>query len=155
MMKQTWKVGLTVMLLAVTVDSLGWNLLVDKPEEKPGQPQRWAEEKAILAHAEVFVKAFDQADAGGQASADVDAYTVVHVQQNGKWLTAMADIVQRPAQAQIDWKKELAFLEGTWIAKAKGYLSEEETQMLMHFGKESTQQWSLVRLEAPEDGQAK
>ncbi len=30
-------------------------------------------------------------------------------------------------------------------------LSGEETQMLIHFGKEITQQWSLVRLEAPED----
>ncbi len=32
-------------------------------------------------------------------------------------------------------------------------LSEEETQMLIHFGKDKTQQWLLVRLEAPEDGQ--
>lgn len=30
-------------------------------------------------------------------------------------------------------------------------LTKEETQMLIHFGKEKTQQWMLVRLEAPED----
>ena len=32
-------------------------------------------------------------------------------------------------------------------------LTEEETELLIHFGKGNTQQWSLVRLEAPEDGQ--
>ncbi len=30
-------------------------------------------------------------------------------------------------------------------------LTEEETQMLIHFGKDKTQQWKLVRLEAPEE----
>ena len=30
-------------------------------------------------------------------------------------------------------------------------LTQEETEMLIHFGQDNTQQWSLVRLEAPED----
>ena len=29
-------------------------------------------------------------------------------------------------------------------------LTKEETEMLIHFNKDSTQQWSLVRLEAPD-----
>ena len=69
-------------------------------------------------------KGTSQVGTGDEAAADVDAYTVVHVQQNGKWLTVTADIVQRPAQGQIDWKKELAFLEGKWIAEAKGWRVE-------------------------------
>ncbi len=32
-----------------------------------------------------------------------------------------------------------------------GNLSEAETTMLVHFGKDRTQQWTLVRLEAPEE----
>ncbi len=192
MTKQHRKVGFTGMLLAVTVGCLGGLLLADKQEKEQDRPRHTAQEKAIHAHAEAFVKAFDQADAkavaatfaangqmsmngetiaegrdaiqkayaeffkdnpgvkivvtidslrmlgpklaiekgtsqlvsGGEASADVDAYTVVHVQQNGKWLTVTADIVQRPAQSQIDWKKELAFLEGKWIAEAKGWRVE-------------------------------
>ena len=32
-----------------------------------------------------------------------------------------------------------------------GNLSQPETSMLVHFGKDRTQQWTLVRLEKPED----
>jgi hypothetical protein len=34
-----------------------------------------------------------------------------------------------------------------------GNLTEPETTMLVHFGKDRTQQWTLVRLEKPEDAQ--
>ena len=30
-------------------------------------------------------------------------------------------------------------------------LSREESQMLVHYGKDKTQQWTIVRLEAPEE----
>ena len=33
-----------------------------------------------------------------------------------------------------------------------GNLTEDETTMLVHFGKDRTQQWTLIRLEQPEDG---
>ena len=33
-------------------------------------------------------------------------------------------------------------------------LTKDETEMLIHFGKNRTQQWQLVRLEEPEGGQA-
>ena len=32
-----------------------------------------------------------------------------------------------------------------------GNLTEAETSMLVHFGKDRTQQWTLVRLEKPQD----
>jgi hypothetical protein len=32
-----------------------------------------------------------------------------------------------------------------------GNLSQPETQVLVHFGKERTQQWTLVRLEPPKE----
>ena len=32
-----------------------------------------------------------------------------------------------------------------------GNLTQSETTMLVHFGKERTQQWKLVRLEAPKE----
>ena len=35
-----------------------------------------------------------------------------------------------------------------------GNLTEAETTMLVHFGKDRTQQWTLVRLEPPERNEA-
>jgi uncharacterized protein (TIGR02246 family) len=54
----------------------------------------------------------------------VDAYTLVHVKQDGKWLTATADVRQRLAAPEFDWKQELGFLAGKWIAEEKDWSVE-------------------------------
>jgi hypothetical protein len=36
-----------------------------------------------------------------------------------------------------------------------GNLTQPETEMLVHFGKDKTQQWTLVRLEPPKDKEMK
>src|SRR5262249_34314081 len=46
-------------------------------------------------------------------------------------------------------KKEPVFETGL------GNLTQAETTMLVHFGKERTEQWTLVRLEAPKDQEMK
>lgn len=51
----------------------------------------------------------------------LDAYTLVHVKQDGTWLTATADVRQRPAAPADDWKHELGFLSGKWIAEEKDW----------------------------------
>jgi hypothetical protein len=38
-------------------------------------------------------------------------------------------------------------------ASVIGKLTEPETTLLVHFGKDRTQQWTPVRLEPPEDNQ--
>ena len=57
----------------------------------------------------------------------VDAYTLVHTKEAGKWLTVTADVRQRPSRPEYDWKQELGFLVGTWIAE------EEEWQVQVSF----------------------
>jgi uncharacterized protein (TIGR02246 family) len=54
----------------------------------------------------------------------LDAYTMVHVKQDGKWLTATADVAQRAAPPEFDWKQELGFLAGKWIAEEKDWSVE-------------------------------
>lgn len=51
----------------------------------------------------------------------VDAYTLVHVRQNGKWLIVTANIIQRSITPQFDWKEELGFLVGQWIAEKEDW----------------------------------
>ena len=65
-----------------------------------------------------------------------------------------------PIQGSVDKKTQRA----AWtVGKNKkivyesgiNNLTDEETEMLVHFDKETTQQWSLVRLEEPKDGEGK
>jgi uncharacterized protein (TIGR02246 family) len=65
-------------------------------------------------------KGTSQVESGGDEST-LDAYTLVHVKRDGQWLTATADVDQQPAVPPMDWKKELGFLEGKWVAEAKGW----------------------------------
>lgn len=63
-----------------------------------------------------------------------------------------------PIQGAVDKKTQRAAWtvgENTEVVYETGIynLTREETEMLLHFGKDSTQQWSLVRLEAPEGSQ--
>src|SRR5262249_50523661 len=61
-----------------------------------------------------------------------------------------------PLVGSVDKKNQRA----AWVVGDKkdtvyetglGNLSQAETSMLVHFGKERTQQWTLVRLEPPEE----
>jgi hypothetical protein len=56
--------------------------------------------------------------------------------------------VDKPTQ-RVAWivgdKKDVVYETGF------GNLSEPQTSMLVHFGKDKTQQWTLVRLEPPKE----
>lgn len=54
----------------------------------------------------------------------LDAYTMVHVKQDGKWLTATADVRQQVVVPEFDWKQELGFLAGKWIAEEEDWSVE-------------------------------
>jgi hypothetical protein len=61
-----------------------------------------------------------------------------------------------PVYGSVDKKSQrAAWIVGdnkdTVYETGVGNLSEAETEMLVHFGKERTQQWSLVRLEKPKE----
>ena len=74
----------------------------------------------------------------------------------GNYYNALTDSTI-PLYGSVDKKTQRA----AWIVGEKkdtvyetgvGNLSQPETTMLVHIGKDSTQQWTLVRLEAPEEG---
>ena len=60
-------------------------------------------------------------------------------------LTGSVDKANQRAAWVVGDKKDTVYETGL------GNLSQPETSMLVHFGKERTQQWTLVRLEAPEE----
>jgi hypothetical protein len=73
----------------------------------------------------------------------------------GNYYNVLSDTTV-PIYGSVDKKTQRA----AWIVGDKkdtvyetgvGNLSEPETQMLVHFGKERTQQWMLVRLEKPKE----
>ena len=85
--------------ISVTIDSikvLGPNLAIEK-----GTSQLTSSDEPVL-----------------------DSYTLVHTQQDGKWLTATADVRQQTVVPEFDWKKELGFLVGKWIAEEKDWQVE-------------------------------
>ena len=47
----------------------------------------------------------------------VDSYRLVHSKQDGKWLIVSADVQQEVIERPYDWKAELGFLVGKWVAK--------------------------------------
>ncbi len=73
----------------------------------------------------------------------------------GNYYNALTDTTT-PVSGSVDSKTQRA----AWIVGDQkdvvyetgiGNLSENETSLLVHFGKDRTQQWMLVRLEKPED----
>ena len=54
----------------------------------------------------------------------VDAYTMIHVRQDGNWLTSSAAVLQQPALPEFDWKSELSFFEGEWRTQADDWSVE-------------------------------
>jgi uncharacterized protein (TIGR02246 family) len=56
----------------------------------------------------------------------VDAYRLVHVKQDGKWLIATADVQQEVVEPPFDWKAELGFLAGKWKAEEGDWGVETE-----------------------------
>jgi hypothetical protein len=73
----------------------------------------------------------------------------------GTYYDALSD-TESPVSGSVDKKTQRA----AWVVGQRketvyetgiGNLAEAETTMLVHFGKENTQQWTLVRLEAPKD----
>jgi hypothetical protein len=73
----------------------------------------------------------------------------------GNFYNALTDTTI-PVSGSVDKKSQRA----AWIVGEKkdtvyetglGNLAQPETQMLVHFGKEKTQQWTLVRLEKPKE----
>jgi hypothetical protein len=73
----------------------------------------------------------------------------------GTYYDAISDM-EFPVSGSVDKKAQRA----AWVVGDRkdtvyetgiGNLTEPETSMLVHFGKDRTQQWTLVRLEPPED----
>jgi hypothetical protein len=58
----------------------------------------------------------------------VDAYRLVHVKQDGKWLIATADVQQEVVEPPFDWKTELGFLVGKWKAEEGDWSVETEIE---------------------------
>lgn len=58
----------------------------------------------------------------------VDAYRLVHVKQDGKWLIATADVQQEIVEPPFDWKAELGFLVGKWKAKEGDWSVETDIE---------------------------
>jgi hypothetical protein len=73
----------------------------------------------------------------------------------GNYYNALSDTAL-PVYGSVDKKTQRA----AWIVGDRkdtvyetgiGNLTQAETSMLVHFGKDRTQQWTLVRLESPEE----
>ena len=85
--------------ISVTIDSirlLGPNLAIEK-----GTSQSTSEEVPV-----------------------VDGYTMVHVRRGGEWLTATAEVIQRPVVPQFNWKTELGFLGNRPRTLSRSVVSE-------------------------------
>ena len=128
---------------------------------------------------EYYEQASDIADQGGQEASDAaewqslgvwamvqgeqtDSNKILQLAVNkdgvirGNHYDALTETTL-PIQGSIDKKTQRA----AWtvgdndevVYETAAYnLTQEETEMLIHFNKDSTQQWSLVRLEAPGKG---
>ena len=57
-----------------------------------------------------------------------DAYRLVHVKQDGKWLIATADVQQEIVEPPFDWKAELGFLVGKWKAEEGDWVVTTEIE---------------------------
>src|SRR5262249_28828349 len=73
----------------------------------------------------------------------------------GTYYDAISDM-EFPVTGSVDKKTQraawvVADRKDTVYETAIGNLTEAETTMLVHFGKDRTQQWTLVRLEPPEE----
>jgi hypothetical protein len=73
----------------------------------------------------------------------------------GNYYNALTDTTT-PISGSVDAKTQrVAWIVGdkkdTVYETGFGNLSQAETQMLIHFGKERTQQWTLIRLDPPKD----
>jgi hypothetical protein len=73
----------------------------------------------------------------------------------GNYYSAVTDL-NLPVYGSVDAKTQRAAWtvggrKGTVYETGIGNLTEPQTTMLVHFGKERTQQWTLVRLEPPEE----
>ena len=73
----------------------------------------------------------------------------------GNYYSVVTDM-NLPVYGSVDAKTQRAAWtvggqKGTVYETGIGNLTEPQTTMLVHFGKDRTQQWTLVRLEQPED----
>lgn len=135
--------------------------------------------KPVATAEEYYEQASDIADQGGQEASDAaewqslgvwamvqgeqtDSNKILQLAVNkdgvirGNHYDALTETTL-PIQGSIDKKTQRA----AWtvgdndevVYETAAYnLTQEETEMLIHFNKDSTQQWSLVRLEAPGKG---
>ncbi len=74
----------------------------------------------------------------------------------GNYYDALSDTTL-PVHGSVDKKLQRAAWtvgdrKDTVYETGIGNLTEQETTMLVHFGKDRTQQWTLIRLEQPEEG---
>ncbi len=74
----------------------------------------------------------------------------------GNYYDALSDSTL-PVHGAVDKKTERAAWtvgdrKETVYETGVGNLTKDETTMLVHFGKDRTQQWTLIRLEQPEEG---
>jgi hypothetical protein len=74
----------------------------------------------------------------------------------GNYYSAVTDM-NLPVYGSVDAKTQRAAWtvggqKGTVYETGIGNLTDPQTTMLVHFGKDRTQQWTLVRLEPPEEG---
>ena len=74
----------------------------------------------------------------------------------GNYYDALSDTTL-PVHGSVDKKSQRAAWtvgdrKETVYETGVGNLTEDESTMLVHFGKDRTQQWTLIRLEQPEEG---
>jgi hypothetical protein len=113
---------------------------------KPADTEEW---KPLGVFA--MVQGEDQQDANDIFQLAINKDGVIR----GNYYNKLSDLTL-PVYGQVDRKTQRAawFIgdkKETVYETGMGNLSQPETSMLVHFGKDRTQQWTLVRLEPPEE----